>query len=198
MKYKITNYNSTKATIYISGSSNPRILAPGAELFLGELSDEKAAAYKRAYNCLNCTVSVVPETPVNKCIEDRLPKPKNTCSTPTKSQPVDDLISVEDKINRQVLADIQEGQSEQSVVSEPVQEEVVEQKQENVVSEELEIKEEAHEEEVEQHEEKHVYTEEELSEMTKSELLEIARGMELEVDGRSSIKTLTNLILSNQ
>lgn len=206
-KYRITNCNATKVNIAIIGSSNYRTVAPGAELYLGELSDEKAAAYKKAYNCIGCVLSVIPENPVNKCIEERMPKKKGCCDTPTTmtttssnkdNPPTDDLIDVGEKINNQIVHDLEEEQQETQAQSTTTS---AENTQVESTSEQPEV--ESHEESVvEAHSETEEgskdITEEELNELTKAELKEMAESMGLEVDGRSSKAKIISMILENQ
>lgn len=206
-KYRITNCNATKVNIAIIGSSNYRTVAPGAELYLGELSDEKAAAYKKAYNCIGCVLSVIPENPVNKCIEERMPKKKGCCDTPSimtttssnkDNPPTDDLIDVGEKINNQIVHDLEEEQQNTQAQSTTTS------------AENTQVESTPEQPEVENHEESAVeahpeteegskdLTEEELNDLTKAELKEMAESMGLEVDGRSSKAKIISMILENQ
>lgn len=211
-KYRITNCNATKVNIAIIGSSNYRTVAPGAELYLGELSDEKAAAYKKAYNCIGCVLSVIPENPVNKCIEERMPKKKGCCDTPTttsttttsttstRSAPAaDGLIDVGEKINNQIVQDLEQERQEVQAQSTPTS---AENTQVESTTEQTETEEGHKESVVEAHSETEEgskdLTEEELNELTKAELKEMAESMGLEVDGRSSKAKIISMILENQ
>lgn len=192
-KYKITNKNPNKVNISLIGLSNQRTVPPGGDLYLGELSDEVAEAYRKAYNSIGCCVKEIIETPLTKCITEKI-KPAHDegkcCDTVTvisseQGEQTKNSTLLDDSAREDMLADEPHVENPTPAVVDmaPVSEPAVK-ADESAVSEQSEEKPESPK-----------YTAEQLDEMTKAQLLEIASDLDIQIKGTINKSALRDKIL---